>query len=428
MKNLSSILFIFLLVVTVINTGCRSSNGSRSAAAPSQPAPQPPPPPPPPPVIPITGTYCTLSADSIYLMCLQANGQWQASGGSPVNQTPTNPPTYSFNPSLSKLANGNLVLAYTESTPDSYKIMLYQYNSTTGWSALSSSNLATALPQGQEPYSQFGGSFFELNNKQYYFWTHYFGGYLSTPSANSWTHIAVEPSLTNFMRHPEVFVAAAPNTAYIHYGEPTPKVWRFNGTALSAVGNLVTNPATEYTLYTAMTEWNGNPVIAYTSSNFKTTNNWFTSTDVTKVYAYNGTTWNQLSAGIQDTPGHDGVKPYLFTQGGNLHIMYADYTTTGVPTEPDQILMRFRVKRWNGTSWQQVGTESDPVYLSQRFEFLNDNGTILVNVIQGAPGGGSQQVVLAWVNGGFGYLGNPVCAWPTTPFKMHPRPGAVIKL
>lgn len=83
-----------------------------------------------------------------------------------------------------------------------------------------------------------------------------------------------------------------------------------------------------------------------------------------------------------------------------------------------------------GLTCQRVGPESDVIYLSQRFEFLNDDGRVLVNVIQPAPNGtDSQQVVLTWSESQFfGYAGNIIRTWPNQLFVEQFRPGAIVKL
>ena len=84
---------------------------------------------------------------------------------------------------------------------------------------------------------------------------------------------------------------------------------------------------------------------------------------------------------------------------------------------------------WNGSSWTPVGQESPTIYYSQRHEFFDDNGNVLVNVVTpDAAGTGSQQVVLEWTGSQFVQLGNVIQSYPDQPYLMIPRPGAVIKL
>ncbi len=402
---------------------------------------------------PISGKYCTTWSElnetwagnqpPIQITCLNSNNQWVAVGGFPESP-PTSGEAYYRWPSLSTTPNGDVLLSYIRrrtGAPDE-ELMVNRYNATTGWTQVNEMPANTAPPNKfgdtlLPSYSQYGGQVFQFQNLDYLFWTQpqgggqLQGGVLSQQTATGWNQIPIAPSLGTFFRFPNVLISADGKTAYLYYGEPTPTVWEFDGTNLISLGGPSVT-SSEWTLQSALTEYNGGLALAYTSDNFPVQQSWATTTSVTKIAVYNGQTWSLISNQIEDTPGHDSSVPFLFTDQVNLYVIYADYTTDGVPTvclPRFQIEFHFRVKMWNGSSWTPVGQESPTIYYSQRHEFFDDNGNVLVNVVTpDAAGTGSQQVVLEWTGSQFVQLGNVIQSYPDQPYLMIPRPGAVIKL
>jgi hypothetical protein len=84
--------------------------------------------------------------------------------------------------------------------------------------------------------------------------------------------------------------------------------------------------------------------------------------------------------------------------------------------------LHLRVKRWDGAAWIAVGEESRELYGAERFEFLLDGDTVLVNGMVPFSGGGDQ-VVLMWRDGLFTQVGEAV---RLTGIRYDPRPGAVV--
>jgi hypothetical protein len=422
----SLVIDLIVILSALAMPACQKSDNSVAPNGPGQSTPLP---------IAISGSYCTTwtqgtwSADGsspINVTCQQADGSWTVMGGFPeAPPTPLDSVSYG-EPSLIKAAGGDIYLGYSRwKMGQDKEHLVARYRSGSGWTPVTSVDVNSSGASLLPSYSQFGGKLFELNGTPYYFWTQSEKSLVSTPNGNVWNHVTVS---SVFTRHPEAVVSATPGQVYLYYGQPNPTVYSFNGTAVTSLGGPTINAATEYTLYSSLVEWNGQLVLAYTSSDYPVVGNWQNEVDQIKVSFYTNGVWSVPMSGIQDKPGHDGVNPFLFTDSGQLFIMYGDYTTTGLPTEYDQLSFRFRVKRWDGSVWQPLSGESDVVNLSQRFEFFNDNGTVLVTVVQNADANNSQRRVLAWKNGQFGYSGGIVKYYPNSGFRMGFRPGAIIKL
>lgn len=189
------------------------------------------------------------------------------------------------------------------------------------------------------------------------------------------------------VRHPEIYEFAG--HAYVLYGEPRPTLYELTDGDVSEVPVQIPDPGPlYYTLYTDMTVWNGKPVVAYNYYDYPNTHNWATTVDKTRIVMFDGTNWITLSDSIQDTYGHDGVKPHLFVRSGHLYCMYFDYSSTGRPSNSQLVRGRFRVKSYDPATntWIRVGNESPIFLLSQKFEYLDDpDGTVFFDAMVRSP-------------------------------------------
>jgi hypothetical protein len=269
-------------------------------------------------------------------------------------------------------------------------------------------------------YSQGGPTLVQYGGEPYVFWTIWtdvFEAVLSHYTGSAWERVSIATDSQAPLRVPSAF--ATSDALYLHYGEPSPTVWNVTAGPPVASGSVAL-AGDEKTLYTALTSWRGQLVLAYSSGPLDAPLN---DTVITTKLAFHdgGTGWAVDPAPIEDTPGHDGVVPFVFTVGGDLHVMYADYTTEGVPPDVSGTPFRFRVKRYDGATWNAVGDESDPIAHSMRFEYLVDHDEVLVNVVR-RVGSSSERIVLHWKDGTFDQLGRAVA----TGVDWQLRPGTII--
>lgn len=389
-------------------------------------------------------TYCTLWNESnwghagrppIGLTCMQSDGSWKNIGGFPEAPTTNPEKDYYGSASLAEAANGDVLMSYERELfkPNSNtetEMMVARYNSKAGWGLVSSTPVNSEAGKNLPHFNQFGAQIFELLGVPVVFWSQGEMGAVSNPVGNSWRHIRF--SLPNInesgFRYPQALMSATGGLSYLYYAEPTPIIWSFDGTQITPIPSPQVDQKKEYTLHASLAEWNGQLALAYSSSNMPLKGNWETSVNKTKVAFFNGSSWRNVSSGVEDTPGRDQLVPFLFTVGKNLYIMYEDFSTDGVPEPQKEIAFRLRVKQWTGLRWKKVGSESDQANYSTRLEFLNDNGTVLINLIQKAPIGGYRQVVMSWKNGKFGILGKQIRSLPNLTYRPTYRPGAVVRL
>lgn len=369
----------------------------------------------------ISGQYCTMVSYFLYadevgdgsktasLYCTQPDNTWVVQAGLDG----------AYTDSYYKNANGDLVLVYGHGE---HKISRITYSTHLGWST------PQALTENLYAYSQFGPTVVDYQNKSHVFWTTYEVPTLSIYNESNGgfvnTFFPIDPAEQGVFRHPEAWVAPDNNVLYLRYGQPKPTVWKYENGALSSLGGPPTNPSVDYTLYTALTRWNGKMILAYTRSTANL-DNWAANTDETYVWAYDGTSWTQMGGAIQDTPEHDGANSYLFTQNGDLFIMYLDFTTY-MPTEYNRIYGHFRVKKWDGTTWVRVGAESELMMMAQRFEFNEFDGKVFFSsLVYNSTTSKFEQIVTTWDGTTFQRLGGPIRSWDHNP--PFARPGRVIK-
>lgn len=392
-----------------------------------------------PPATPITGHYCTTwdafvaknGAPAFAVVCLQDDGSWaEMSTEADIGPTCAPSPWSYSGLELSRAPNGDLLLLMTcEATRGGERSFIVKRHSsvTNLWADVSNTpvNWDPITKQVLPFYTQFGASLLSWGQSVGVFWTA--TSLASAPSFASlqgatWINASI-PAF-NRARHPEVYTNG--QRAFLHIGEPQPQVWEVtSGTPVSL--GAVPAPG-QYTLYTSMTLWNGQPVLAYSSATpFDAPSE--STTDRTKVaFRQANGSWLDSGSSVQETPGHDGTKPYLFVISNELYVLYSDYTTQGMPTYPN-IITRFRVKKWNGSSWIRVGNESGPIWLSQRFEFLQDGNQILVSVIRAVTPTQSERIVLGWnTTDGFIQVGHALAGWASGQSPDSRRPGAVVSL
>jgi hypothetical protein len=372
-----------------------------------------------------SGSLCTTWVDyeaapsgsgaNVSIRCLNSDGAWVAASH------PKNPSTgvHYGDPSLAATAKGEvLALYHRDSLTNGFQIAVSRA-SANGWfplSTLVNFDKGSFIPA----YTQFGASLTEFQGKPFVFWTGLNSdGFLSRYEGSRWMHSQIKDGPTGqVLRHPEILNTGS--DLYVFYGSPQPSVWRWNGAQLESLG-AVTVGAKEITLYSSLAIWQGMPVIAYSSDD--SSNHWPSNVSKVKVALKKNGTWSLLGE-VQDVAGHDGVNPFVFTLGEDLYVLYGDYTTEGLPTDANQVRLRFRVKKWNGVSFVQIGGESPAVALSQRFEFSLVDDTIYFGAVVVPSSGPSSQVVLAWQNGIFSQVGGAIAAKPNGFWRA--RPGRVI--
>lgn len=365
-------------------------------------------------------TYCTTftefhnPTDKITFICLQSNGQWLETGN-PLDITAIN-----FNyPNLSKTSTGKPLIGYGKSINNEQILALKTFNGTDWVDATPYINY-DASNKVIPVYSQFGGNFIESSGTFYSFWTGGTDAYISKSTGGVWQHSKlIYTGITGeLVRHPEILKSGT--SLYAYFGQPFPFVWNIStGIPVAIGGPTVSNV---YTLYTQLAKWNNNLVLAFNSASPKS-GALKDTTDVIKVALYNGSSWSWLSTSIQDIPSHFTTRPFLFIINNELYIMYADYTTIGVQTS--NYSQRFRVKKWNGSTWQIQGTESETVAGCQRFEFLQDGDSVLFSAMRW-KNGNLEQVVLKWNSGGFTQLGEVVKTYLDSSTAPFDRVGNII--
>jgi len=197
----------------------------------------------------------------------------------------------------------------------------------------------------------------------------------------TWATNAFMENAPGPVRHPAVYSYPATSRAFVLYGEPKVELWEVFNDDVQPFSAIPSNDI-ESTLYTDMTMWNGQPVIAYDYYN-KGAVSWQETKDKTRIISYDGTTWNTLTDSIQDTYGHDGVKSHVFVTNGKLYCMYFDYSSVGVPSNAAIVRGRFRVKAYDAVNktWTKVGGESPIFMLSQKFEYFDEGNTVYFDAI-----------------------------------------------
>lgn len=355
------------------------------------------------------------SGANLSVRCLDSAGAWVAAS---YARDPR-PGAHFGEPSLALASNGDvLALYHRDSAQNGFQIAVSR-SSPAGWLPLAelvNSDKGSLV----EAYSQFGASLTEFQGKPFVFWTGLdSNAFLSQYDGSSWTHVQIQDGpKRQILRHPEILNTGS--DLFVFYGSPRPTVWHWNGAQLESLGSVALQP-NEITLYASLVLWQGQPVIAYSSDD--SPNNWGQNHSKVKVAIRKGGAWSSLGE-VQDLAGHDGVNPFLFTIGGDLYVLYGDNSTDGLSTDPSQLRLRFRVKKWNGVTFARFGDESPAVALSQRFEFSINGDAIYFSAVVVPSSGPSSQVVLSWRNGVFSQVGGAL-ATKTKGF-WRARPGRVI--
>jgi hypothetical protein len=362
--------------------------------------------------------FCTSVIDvprfSIY--CLGDDGSWEpfTRQGSPEEGDLCD------SPQLAGAAGDGMLVTFERCGEGTEEIHVQRATSS-GWEPLGAVVNADGSGGLLPLYSQFGASLIEFQDQIFATWTGWttpFEAMLSRFDGSGWQRTTIASVGELLIRHPTFFDAG--DALYVHWGEPNPTVWNVTGGTPEPVGSVPLLEG-EWTLYTSLARWRGQLVLAYSSG--PSGASWADSVLTTKVAFQDGTGFQVDPAPVEDTPGHDGMVPFLFTIGDELYIMVADYTTEGLPDEVGSPF-RFRVKRWTGEAWERVGDESPAIANSQRLEYLLDGDTVLVGVLRVLPGAPPvlQRIVLGWRGGVFGRVGEPLpgsSAW-------QPRPGALV--
>lgn len=400
--------------------------------------------PPPPPPAPLSGSYCvpvhtfsaSLKGASISMKCYQADGSWVAMGGDiDTLASCGHSAGQSYGYPQSALNSDQDIVIVLDRCPgyNERHLIVKRYSPAFGWTALSTDpvNLESSPSTLMPMYTQFGPEVTIFNGKPYVLWSQTTKAMLSVlTAAGTWDHVQIAHGNT-LIRHPSFFHSG--DRLFVFYGEPAPIVWELVGSAVLSTGSIDASPD-QYSLYSDVTMWDGHLVAAWTESTYKTTRSWYTAIDTIRVAFHDGHAWITHPHPIQDTPSHDGIRPFLFVIGDELFIMYPDYTTTGVPpsyTRMRELKFRFRVKRWTGQSWVLAAPttfESPTLILAQRFEYLLRNNQVFVVAHREASDGSIEKIALRWSNGHFVQLGDPIHVYATGSPYSASRPGQLIPL
>lgn len=386
----------------------------------------------------ITGPYCVSYArfgrhsteePPSGIKCLQENGQWLLSGGE-VDDTAecgeAGIERYGYGQFLIN-SKGEPVIVYERCPgfPDG-QIVAKKWTAS-GWQLVGTTPINWDGSQTMNEMTQFGG-YFEWGGEQpVAVWkTGWPKGIVSHFDGAAWSHQEYEdPEENGSMRHTQLYRDGARLLGY--YAEPHPTIVEyFPGRAPEQLARITINREEEGTLYSSLTKFGDGYAMAYST---RTEESAWKDTNSGTVVAWfrEGQGWQALGARLEETWGHDGITPFVFVINGELHAMYADYTTNGRPTDVSRIRFRFRVSKWNGSQWLRVGGESDALTLSQRFEFTQNGDEVLFTANRPSEEVGvSEQVVLIWRQGQFLQAGGPVRTIKAPESRWSARPGNVV--
>lgn len=374
-----------------------------------------------PEVVTAPGGICTTWTDwkTQHFVCAASGGDWTARPAIVTSDACATEGTRVGEANLARSDSGALFAVYAIRCPEEeLRVARFEGGA---WSMVSDQ----PANKTSDVYTQYGPSVASVGGQPSVLWDGNGAAFLSRWDGKAWQHQQYVEREGGLVRHPSL--VADGGNLWIHYGEPAPAVFSTSATAVGEITKVgdIEKSAEESTLYTSLAVWQGNPVLAYTSLSDDIA--WADQTDITKVAFWNGSAWTIETGGVQDTSGHDGSTPFLFVDDGQLFVMYADYTTDGLPAAPNQVRFRFRVKRWTGSAWARVGDESESIVHSPRHEFLYQDGYVFVNVVRPAPADqstGAEQVVLGWNGTAFQQIGSPLATFTEERFRS--RPGNII--
>jgi hypothetical protein len=125
--------------------------------------------------------------------------------------------------------------------------------------------------------------------------------------------------------------------------------WEEVGAGSASGGGISDNPGHSHYPSVAVAP-NGTPYIAWLDDTSGGSLKW-----ETYVRRWNGSTWEEVGAGsasgggISDNPGHSSCASVAVAPNGTPYVVWGDNTSGN-----DEIYVR----RWNGSSWEEVGTGS----------------------------------------------------------------------
>jgi hypothetical protein len=400
--------------------------------------------PPLPTPVPIDGNYCTTwnkyeKADTpaMGVSCLQADGEWKNSG-TPVDTEGTCGGTdksiFAY-PQLFTTNTNNLAIGYTHCPGfNDREILVKVYDPVLKWQLIGQRRVndssGTALPD----LTQFGAHF-AFTSSAFVFWETSATNYLTyTDAAGQWRDLAVfTATMTPNQRQ---YISTVGSETYIHTAAPFPAVWKFNSGALNFVGKINIDSGQEWTLQSALTKWDHYLVLAYSSINSKNAagkeSSWSEAFSRTKTAFYDlnnpAAGWVIKNTQVEQTPGHDTTRPFLFVVQNDLYILYADYTTAGLPGDTGHLRYHFRASRWDGISWVRIGGESEELMHSQIFEYTQDGDKVVFAAMRSVDSTTAQQIVVGWQNEQFSQVGGVVATFQSNNDNWRARPGKVVAL
>lgn len=369
------------------------------------PSPIPSPIPSPSPVPILTGNYCTIEDfENVYspsvpkamsIVCLQPDGTWLAI------TPPSYPVTddggdYYDGATLTVDGIGNIFVTEKLEFDD---LFMWSYSQAQGWQETPEVNSntgspCTALGGSSYVHTYFGPSMAIYNGMPTVLWDSQFicnsgdpGGnsrvWLSQWDGTAWTHTDLADPLGE-ENYAKIYISPATNLLYAYWASPSITIHRLNpdGSVYPfTLGNPDNDPNYPDNYFMSLTEWNGQLVMSFSESNGSLTQNQALTTAITQVAYYDGSIWHNLGAPIEDTPGNLEYDDYIFTYGGNLYVLYADFSTSGPG------LAHMRIKQWNGTTWIRIGSESPIIAYGRRFEPLQDNAKLILGAIFASQSG-----------------------------------------
>ncbi len=394
---------------------------------------------------PIEGSFCTTWTDfsprnaqesALAVVCLHENGTWVMVGGPVDGQARCGDDGvefYGYPQLVSNGTKGPLALAYDRCPGyPQEEIWVRRFDPVGGWVQVGGSpvNLVNSTLIPDE--TQFGPSVAWAQDRYSVYWKtsdiNSDTNRISTSTGGAWTSTQFIDSNGPNIRHASFFNPDINGTdLYLHYGEPRPTVWIWNGSTLQSLPSLP--PLSGNSLSTSLVNWNNQLVMAFTNGNNSAA--WDAEVMRVQTATYNPTsqTWTFQISPMEQTPGHDQIHPFLFTIGQKLYSMYADYTTDGVPTDSQAVTFRFRVSQWDGSQWVRIPGESESLLLSQRFEFTQDKDRVVFSAIRRKVlKQQTEQIVVGWQNGVFSQVGGVVRTYEAPHTLWRARPGAVVAL
>lgn len=385
--------------------------------------------------IPNGSRYCTVSRDRVdfsgplfSLKCLQEDDQWKLAA--PYFKTSLLPNSGCMNLAIGRAANGDVFVAYN---CNNNTLWFSRYSNENGWKLPSQVNVNSPFPGSVLGANvQFGVELLEYQGAPTIVWTNNaLGPTMSQLVNGKWIHKGAANPSKAFednpqCRHVSYMVDQDTDDLYLYCGKANsgPLVYKYHANNFTALPPIVYQGPNHSTLYTHMTMFQGRPYIAF--SVYENGKSWSENQSTTFVCFYDGDDWHISHTRLEETPGPNGTRSFLFVKNRKIHAMYFDFTTNGTPLSPNAIYGRYRIKQWvSGQGWVRQPGESTMLKSSQRPEFLYKDGEVLFTAFTYDTR--FKKIAVRWNESGYSVLGEPLKVCGPGILCNRPRPGALIK-